>query len=97
MVSGAGTGVGSYTGLTADVLDATTVQTVTTTTFSASAGDDLLIAFGTSVDTLNFDSNAGFWNGASVTVDNIMLNAVPEPSTLLLTCLAGIGLMFRRK
>jgi len=97
VVTGPGTGVGNYTGLTADVLDVTTIQTVTTTVFSASAGDNLLIAFGTSVDTPDFDTNAGFWNGASVLVDNIMLNVVPEPSSWLLMGLAGIGMMCRRK
>jgi len=96
IVTGPGTGVGNYTGLTPDVLDATVIQNVTTTTFAANAGDNLLIAFGTSVDTLGFDTNAGFWNGASVLVDNIMLNAIPEPSTVLLATFLGLGMLCRR-
>lgn len=40
----------------------------------------------------DFSSAAG---GANF--DNISLSTVPEPSTLLLGCMAGLGLVFRRK
>jgi hypothetical protein len=95
--SGPGTAVGNYTGLTADVLDATTIQNVVTGQFNATAGDNLLIGFGTSLDVVNFDSNSGFWNGATVDVDNVMLNLIPEPSTFVLVGLACVGLLTARR
>ena len=90
--------VANYSGpLTSGALDATTTETVTTGSFSANAGDSLLIAFSTDV-TSGYDGNAGFWNSASVLVDNIMLNVVPEPSSLGLVVfgIAAVGLFFGR-
>jgi hypothetical protein len=81
---------GSYSQtLTADVLDATAVETVTTSIFSANAGDSLLIVFSTDV-TSGYDGAAGFWNGATVDIDNLTLNTIPEPATF---ALAGFGLV----
>jgi hypothetical protein len=91
--------VANYAGpLTTDVLDATTTQTITTSQFTANAGDSLLIAFSTDASG-GYDSNAGFWNGASVVVDNIMLNPIPEPTSLFLAscALLGIGIARRRR
>lgn len=88
-VTGPGTGVGTYTGLTAGSLDAPATQTVVTNQFSASAGDDLLIAFATDVTSGGYNLNSGAWNSAFVLVDNIMLNVIPEPVSL---GLLGIGI-----
>ena len=97
--SGPGTAVGNYTGLTSGALDATTIQTVTTGIFPAVAGDNLLIGFSTDLDTGDFDSNAGAWNAAFVQVDNIMLNVIPEPTSLVLSVLGlgAIGLFNTRR
>jgi hypothetical protein len=87
---------GDYTGLTANALDATTTQYVSTPLFSANAGDSLLIAFSTDV-TSGYDGGSGFWNGASVDIDNLMLNLVPEPATLSLAGLGLLGLLAARR
>jgi len=90
--------VANYSGpLTSAVLDATTTETISTSSFLANAGDSLLISFSTDV-TSGYDSNAGAWNGASVVVDNIMLNVVPEPSSLALIVfgIGAVGLFFGR-
>lgn len=98
VVTGPGTGVGNYTGLNPEELDDTSVQTVTTSSFNASAGDNLLIAFGTSVDMPGFESDSSFWNDASVLVDNVMLQVIPEPTTLGLLASSCCGLFaFRRR
>jgi len=96
--SGAGTAVGNYSQtLTSESLDPTTKETVSTSTFSANAGDNLLIGFSTDLDTGDFDDNAGFWRDAFVQVDNIMLNPIPEPSSAILLSLAGLGLATMRR
>jgi hypothetical protein len=85
-----------YTGLTSGVLDATTTQNIVTQQFSANAGDSLLIAFSTDV-TSGYDSNAGNWNSASVLVDNISLNVVPEPASAAVLGLGAFGLAASRR
>ena len=97
-ITGPGTAVGSFSGLTNGNDNALATQTVTTGNFTANAGDYLIIAFSTDVTSGNFDLNAGTWGaGAFVLVDNLMLNLIPEPAALALAGLGLMGLMAARR
>jgi hypothetical protein len=92
--SGPGSAVGSFAGLTNGNDNGLPTQNVVTSQFSANANDSLIIAFSTDVTSGNFDLNSASWGaGAFVLVDNIMLNAIPEPSTasLALAMVAGLA------
>ena len=74
--------VQDYVGLTPNDDTANEIQTITTATFSASAGDSVLVALGTDVTTGDWNANSSAWSGNTVTVDNITLKelAPPPPS-----------------
>ncbi|MAT69241.1 MAG: hypothetical protein CMJ58_06910 [Planctomycetaceae bacterium] len=86
--------VGNYAG-TLDSGDNSSnpTETVVTPVFSASAGDNLLIAFSTDLDTGGFDGNSGTWGSSYVLVDNLTLTAVPETTPALAFCVAGLGMI----
>ncbi len=66
--------VGNYAGLDANDNSALPTQTVVTSTFAATAGDNLLIAFSTACDS-DYAANAGtFGAAADILVDTITLN-----------------------
>jgi hypothetical protein len=89
--------VGNYSQtLTSGSLDVTAIENVVTSVFSANAGDSLLIAFSTDV-TSGYDGAAGNWNGASVLVDNLSLNVIPEPATLSLAAMGLVGVLAARR
>lgn len=105
-----GRAVGNYQGLTTGDDSGLAIQTVTTGTFYAAAGSDLLVVFSTDVQTkigdiggpTPPDPDAGVWNGGSyawgsdaVYVDNITL--LPEPAGLALLALGAVGLARRRR
>jgi uncharacterized lipoprotein YddW (UPF0748 family) len=58
-------------------------QIVETAEFDATAGDDLLIAFGTDVHTGDWSANAGAWAGGYILVGAIELVSVDPPDTSL--------------
>lgn len=90
--TGPGTAVGDFVGLTSGDDNGLPTQNVVTSQFTANAGDSLVIAFSTDVTSGNFDLNSATWGGgAFVLVDNLMLNAVPEPASGLLALLSGLG------
>lgn len=66
--------VGNYAGLDATDNSALPTQTVVTSTFAATSGDNLLIAFSTACDS-DYAANAGdFGAAADILVDTITLN-----------------------
>ena len=98
-----GSGIGNYVGLTTGNDSGLATQIVSTDTFFAVAGDHLLVAFSTDLDTGNFDDNSAGWgtapNVAHVLVDNLDLVFIPEPSTFVLAVLGlvGVALAARRR
>lgn len=52
------------------------LETITSNVFSATAGDDLLVALATNVGDVTLDS--GTWGTSSITVDNLVLTPVPS-------------------
>jgi len=71
--------VGNYDGLTAGDDSSNPVQTVQTSTFTASAGEDILIGLGTDVQSGGWNLNSSSWSGSSVLVDNIRLVEITPP------------------
>ncbi|MEQ8819559.1 MAG: family 10 glycosylhydrolase [Sumerlaeia bacterium] len=71
--------IGNYTGLTAGDDTANPTETVVTGTFAAQAGDSILIALGTDVQTGGWNANSSSWAGNFVLVDNIVLKDVTPP------------------
>ncbi|QDU71186.1 PEP-CTERM sorting domain-containing protein [Mucisphaera calidilacus] len=69
--------------------------TVTTSGFTAAAGDNLLVAFSTDLTSGDFNGNTGWWNGSHVEIDDIKLVAVPEPASLAMLALGGLALVRR--
>ena len=69
--------VGDYPALTAGDDTALGPVTVSTGTFAASAGDDLLIAFGTDVSSGDWNLDAGSFGTSHVVVGDVMLVRVP--------------------
>ncbi len=67
------TNFGSYAGLTSGDDSGNAVQTVTTNTFTASAGDSVLIAISTDVTSGSWSSGSSLWSGNTISVDNITL------------------------
>lgn len=86
----AGTGVGNLATTAGVAVPSTLVET---TVFTAGAGDNILIALGTNLEGPNFDANSSFWNGTTISVDNITLVEVPEPASLILFGLAGLAIV----
>jgi uncharacterized lipoprotein YddW (UPF0748 family) len=75
---------GSYAGLTDSDDTAAGPQTVATAEFAASAGDDLLVAFGTDVASGTWAQGSQTWGGAHVLVGPIELVAVEAaPSNIV--------------
>lgn len=75
-------GLGSsadYIGLTPGDDTGAGPQVLATAEFEASAGDDVLVAFGTDVTSGTWSGGAGFWSGAYVIVESIAL--VPADPT----------------
>jgi uncharacterized lipoprotein YddW (UPF0748 family) len=71
---------GSYTGLTDGDDTAAGPQLVTTSEFTATAGDDLLIAFGTDVTSGAWNQGSQTWGGVRVLVGAIeLVPLVPDP------------------
>ncbi|MEM7625052.1 MAG: PEP-CTERM sorting domain-containing protein [Planctomycetota bacterium] len=70
--------------------------TTLTSAFTASAGDNLLVAFSTNLTGPDFDANTTFWNGSFVTIDDLKL-VVPEPTSLVLLGLGGLAMLKRRR
>lgn len=64
---------GAYSGLTSADDTAAGPQLVTTSDFSATAGDDLLVAFGTDVSSGAWNQGSHAWNGAYVLVGAVEL------------------------
>lgn len=85
--SDSGTGIG---GLPATAGVAVPSTLVTTSAFEASAGDNLLIALGTNLEGPDYDLNNTFWRDSTVSVDNIRLIEIPEPSMLVLAAIVGL-------
>ncbi|MDH3302850.1 MAG: family 10 glycosylhydrolase, partial [Acidimicrobiia bacterium] len=74
---------GSYEGLTSGDDTGAGPQLVSTRPFSANAGDDLLVAFGTDVNSGQWNQNSGFWAGSYVVVTEIRLVPVgAQPITV---------------
>ncbi|MEM8866143.1 MAG: PEP-CTERM sorting domain-containing protein [Planctomycetota bacterium] len=73
--------------------------TVQTSLFTAAAGDNLLVAFGTDLTGPDFTENNTLWNSSFVEIDDITLIAIPEPAAVLLVGLAACvaGVVRRRK
>jgi hypothetical protein len=93
-----GSGIGSYAGLTTGNDNGLATQIVVTDTFLATAGDHLLVAFSTDLDTGNFDDNSGTWGaGGFVLVDNVNLVLIPEPASFTMAGLALAGLVAARR
>ncbi len=81
------TTTGTYIGLTPGDDTANDTQTVITGNFVASAGDDLLIALSTDVESGTWGSNSALWSGSFMTVDSIVLRGIevePPPFELVL-------------
>jgi len=77
---------GTYLGLTAGDDTALPIQTVVTGQFTATAGDPILIGFGTDVVSGTWAQNSGTWSTSFVTVDNIILRKIyvePPPSQVI--------------
>jgi hypothetical protein len=66
-------GIGEYAGLTTGDDSALPTQTVSTTSFTANAGDNILVAFSTDVESGNWNGSSAAWGTAVVLVDNLCL------------------------
>ncbi len=86
----AGTGIGSLATTAGVAVPSTLVET---STFTAGAGDNVLIALGTNLEGPDYDANSGFWNSSTISVDNITLVEIPEPASLILVGLAGLAMV----
>ena len=76
---------GEHSGLTDGDDTAIGSVVVETLEFDASAGDDLLVAFGTDVQTGDWSADSGFWSGTYVVVGSIELVPVnaPDPGIIV--------------
>jgi len=74
---------GSYEGLTSEDDTAAGPQVVSTSPFTASAGDDLLIAFGTDVTSGAWNLSSGAWSGSHVVVTEIRLVPVDQQTIVV--------------
>lgn len=71
--------IGEYSGLTTGDDTANPTETITTASFTASAGDSILIALGTDVASGSWGGNSSLWSGNYVLVDNIVLKGEDPP------------------